>query len=234
MEIRDNERLTFHLSEVLAGTRRFENAAQSVSRMILEKGVDKVMRGGKPTYDFGFFRQGREHIVGWFGEANEFVNFVKNAAEGGPSKQRAFVLVGEPGNGKTFFVEYVCTKYRRFLTHPENRRYTFEFSGLEKLKVYGNIRVIQSQTFEDPLILAMNLFETPDESRERFSQFGFDDRTTDRLWVNYRPLGACTEYIWNDIRSHCDGDVQKMLEFIRIVAVPIAHSSGIITGKYSA
>lgn len=234
MEIRENERLAFHLNEVLQGKRRFENAAQSVSRMILEKGVEKMMRGGKTTYDFSFFREGKEHIVGWFNEANEFVNFAKNAAEGGLSKQRAIVLVGEPGNGKTFFVEYVCTKYRRFLARAENRRYTFEFVGIEELGAYGNIRVIQSQTFEDPVILVMNLLETQDESIEYISRLGFDDQTIERFLFNYRPLGACTEYIWNNIRNHCDGDVQKMLEFIRIVAVPIAQSSGIITGKYSA
>ena len=47
--------LVTHLKEVLAGNRRFENAAQGVSRMILEKPPQKKVRAGKTVYDFPFF-----------------------------------------------------------------------------------------------------------------------------------------------------------------------------------
>jgi len=232
--VRENQTLDFHLKEILSGARRFENAAQSVTRMILDKGVERVTRGGKTTYDFRFFRQGRRHVIGWYDETNEFINFVKDAAENGSSKEMAFVLIGEPGNGKTFFVEYVCSHYRFFLSQPQNRRYTFEFVNLDETGQYGSIRLIQSQTFEDPMILAMNLFESRHESRERLTELGFDDALIDKLDGNYRPLGACTEYIWNDIRRDCDGDMKKMLAHIRVVPVPIAESLGTVTGKYSA
>ncbi|MDP3710242.1 MAG: serine protein kinase PrkA [bacterium] len=234
MEVKDTERLYFHLKEVLGSNRRFENAAQGVSRMILEKGVEKIARAGRTTYDFPFFRQGKRHTIGWFEEISDFINFVKDAAEGGSSKEMAFVLIGEPGNGKTFFVEYVCSQYRQFLTQPLNRKYTFEFVSLEGLGKYGNIRVAQSQTFEDPMILAMNLFESGDKSREHLIQLGFSESSLETIYRNFRPLGACTEYIWNDIRTYCDGDPEKMLAFVRIVPVPIAESLGTVTGKYSA
>ena len=234
MEVKENQTLDFHLKEVFGGARRFENAAQSVTRMILEKGVEKHTRAGRTAYDFPFFRQGRRHIIGWFEETNDFVNFAKDAAEGGSSKEMAFVLVGEPGNGKTFFVEYVCSGYRVFLAQPQNRRYTFEFINLEEIGNYGNIKVIQSQTFEDPAILAMNLFESGDENKERLAQLGFDNARIETLYGNYRPFGACTEYIWNDIRNYCNGDIARMLTFIRIAPVPIAESLGTVTGKYSA
>ena len=226
--------------------------------MILEKGVEKITKGGKTTYEFPFFRQGGKHIVGWHEEINALVNFVQEAPE------QAFVLIGEPGNGKTFFVEFLCTRYRRFLSQPGNRRYTIEFINLHKLinivmeqvvdergnlklddngqpvyvrraiKKYGNISVIQSQTFEDPMVFAMNLCESQDETKEYLSKFGFAEKKVDGLYRAYRPLGACTEYIWNDIRIHCDGDLQKMLGFVRVVPVPLAESSGTVTGKYSA
>lgn len=234
MEIRDNERVMFHVQEVLQGNRRFENAAESLSRMILEGGVQRNTRAGQTTYEFNFFRTRKKHMIGWYNEINDLINFVKDAAEGGSSREMAFVLVGEPGNGKTFFVEYICDAYRQFLTRSENRRYTFTFVDLEKLGQYGNIKVIQSQTFEDPVVLAMNLFESGDANKEYFSGAGFDDKALDHLWINHRPLGACTEFIWNDIRAYCDGDVQKMLEFVKVVPVPIAESLGTVTGKYSA
>ncbi|OGZ58616.1 MAG: serine protein kinase [Candidatus Spechtbacteria bacterium RIFCSPHIGHO2_02_FULL_43_15b] len=232
--VRDTEKLDFHLREVLKGTRKFENAAQGVSRMILERGVKRITRAGKTSYDFAFFREGKRHIVGWFDEINDFVNFVKESAEGGSSKEMAFVLVGEPGNGKTFTVEHVCSGFRSFLTRPENRKFTFEFINLDKLKIYGRIHIIQSQTFEDPVILAMNLFESRNEGMEYLARIGFHGKQLELSYNNYRPLGACSEYILNDIRLFCDGDMEKMLEFVKVVPVPIAESLGTVTGKYSA
>jgi Cdc6-like AAA superfamily ATPase len=42
----------------------------------------------------------------------------------------AFVLVGEPGNGKTFLVEYLCSIYRHFLSKEGNTKYTFQFTDV--------------------------------------------------------------------------------------------------------
>ena len=126
-----------HLKEVKGGRRRFENAFQSVSRMILEGGIEKVVVNSRTTYDFTIFRTGKKHPVGMYDEINSFVSFVKDAAEGGSSKEMAFVLVGEPGNGKTFFVEFLCTKYRQFLSLEGNRRYTYRYVGMDRLGSYG-------------------------------------------------------------------------------------------------
>lgn len=227
--------LNHHLKEVLEGTRRFETAAQGVSRMILEPGVKPFTQGGRTTYVYPFFQEGGKHIVGWLDEINMLVNFVREAAVGGPSSEQALVLVGEPGNGKTFFVEYLCKRYRQFLRQPDNTKFTVEFHGLDKLEKYGKIHEIESQTFEDPLIFAMNLLASLDDNKELLAKLGFDEERIDELYgVPYRPLGACTEYIWADIFDHCDGDIEKMLEFVRVIPVPITESLGTVTGKYSA
>jgi serine protein kinase len=170
-----------------------------------------------------------------FDEINSFVSSVKDAAEGGSSREMAFVLVGEPGNGKTFFVDSLCGLYRQFLAQETNRRYTFNFINLDQLATYGKIRTIQSQTFEDPMILAMNLFPYRKANQEYLAQKGhFTDREIDKLYENYRPLGACSDYILNDIREHTDGRIDDMLQFIEVEAVPLSESMGTITGKYSA
>ena len=230
-----NHSLKFHMTSVKKGTRRMENAFQGVSRMILDNEIKKVVVNGKTTYDFGIFRIGKKHLIGMYDEINSFVSFVKDAAEGGSSKEMAFVLVGEPGNGKTFFVEFLCSKYREFLAKEENRKYTFRFKNINKLNGYGKISVIESQTYEDPMILAMNLFESPEKNKDYLSgQIGFKDSEIDTLYDEYRPLGACSGYIWNDIRTFSDGDLEKMLEFIEIVPVPLSESLGTVTGKYPA
>jgi serine protein kinase len=235
MTAASNNSLQEHVTAVKQGQRSFENAFQAVTRMILEKEIRKVVVNGKTTYDFEIFRTGKKHIIGMYDELNSFVSYVKDAAEGGSSKEMAFVLVGEPGNGKTFMVDFLCARYRSFLTLPPNRKYTFRFNRIDQLGTYGRIRTIESQTYEDPMILAMNLFEDPERSREHLgTAFGFSDAAIDTLYENYRPLGACSGYIWNDIRNHAGGDLEKMLEFVEIVPVPLTESLGTVTGKYPA
>jgi serine protein kinase len=237
MEANGSRTLEYHLKHVKDGERRFENAYQSVARMILKDNaaIERVIVNGKSIYDFRVFRSGHRHVIGMYDEINSFVSFVKDAAEGGSSREMAFVLVGEPGNGKTFFVEYLCALYRNFIAQEENRRYTFNFKNLDKLEGYGKIKTIQSQTFEDPMILAMNLLETRDLSMEFLAEYGgFSDAQIEKLYWEYRPLGACSDYILNDIRTFCDGDVEEMMKFLEIVPVPLSESMGAVTGKYSA
>jgi len=230
-----NNTLTNHITAVKKGERVFENAFQGVSRMILGREIDKVVVNGKSTFDFRIFREGRKHIVGMYDEINSFVSFVKDASEGGSSKEMAFVLVGEPGNGKTFLVEYLCAMYRNFLSQPANRKYTFRFINLDQLGGYGNIKVIESQTYEDPMILAMNTHDTRAESEQYLARrYRVDDRQLGIWYDNYRPLGACSAYIWNEIRQHADGRIDDMFEFIDIVPVPLVESLGTVTGKYPA
>jgi len=214
----------------------FENAFQAVARMILEMpdGIDKVTVDGKTTYDFKIFRQGKKHIIGMYNEINSFVSYVKDAAEGGSSSEMAYVLVGEPGNGKTFFVEYLCEQYRQFLSVEKNKKFTFRFKNLDQLEGYGQIKTIRSQTLEDPMILAMNLYEKGDDNREYLSKTGFSDKNIDTIYNSYRTFGACTHFILNDIRAHCNDDIEKVKDFIEILPVPISGSLGTITGKYSA
>ncbi|MDY6905276.1 MAG: serine protein kinase PrkA [Thermodesulfobacteriota bacterium] len=235
MQASTNHTLDDHLSAVKNGTRKFENAFQTVSRMILEEEIEKVVVNGKTTYDFKLFRKGKKHIIGMYDELNSFVSYVKDAAEGGSSKEMAFVLVGEPGNGKTFFVDYLCDQYRQFLTKKENRRYTFRFLNLDKLENYGKIATVESQTYEDPMILAMNMFEGRSASMAYLAEtYGFTDDEIEKIFEDYRPLGACSEYIWHDIRRATDGDPAKMTAFIEVIPVPLTESLGTVTGKYSA
>ena len=227
--------LQHHLTETKQGNRCFENAFQGVSRMILESKIEKVVVNGKTTYDFSIFREGTKHVIGMYDEINSFVSYVKDAAEGGSSKEMAFVFVGEPGNGKTYLVEYLSSKYRSFLSLDKNRKYTFRFIDIDKIGHYGKIATIESQTYEDPMILGMNLFDDPDQNREYLAkQVGFADKEIDGLYENYRPLGACSGYIWNDIRNKTGGTIDEMLKFIEIIPVPLTESLGTVTGKYPA
>ncbi len=226
-----------HLRLVKEGARHFENAYQAVARMILSEhaAIEKVLVNGKSTYDFKIFRTASKHVIGMYDEVNSFVSFVKDAAEGGSSREMAYVLVGEPGNGKTFFVDYLCALYREFIARPENNRYTYNFKNLDQLGNYGRIKCIQSQTFEDPTILAMNLLQSKEKNKETLAELGgFSDKQIDKLYQSYRPLGACSDYILNDIRNYCQADLKKMLDFIEVVPVPLSESMGTLTGKYSA
>ena len=225
-----------HIQLVASGNRRFENVFQAVSRMILEdpKKVKKTTINGKTTYDFLIFREGKKHIIGMYDEINSFVSFVKDAAEGGSSAEMAFVLIGEPGNGKTFFVDFLGHKYRDFISQPGNHRYTFRYKNLDVTDRYGKINSIESQTYEDPMILALNLFEDKNEGLEFIAQAGIKGKEIERISKAFRPLGACSYYILEQLREHYNGDVAKMLENIEIFPMPVSESRGTLTGKYAA
>lgn len=224
-----------HLIAVKEGEKKFENAFQSVSRMILQDEIEKIVVNGKSTYDFKIFRAHKKHIIGLYEEINSFVSYVKDAAEGGSSKEMAYVLVGEPGNGKTFFVEFLCGEYRRFLSQEQNRKFTFRFKFLDQVGNYGKILSVESQTYEDPVVLAMNLVENKDENKALLAKWiGFSDKQIEDMYDNYRPLGACSAYIWNDIVNHTGGNLEEALNFIEVLPVPLLESMGTVTGKYPA
>jgi hypothetical protein len=52
-----------------------------------------IVVNGRTTYDFTIFRTGRKHPIGMYDEINSFVSFVKDAAEGGSSKEMAFYVI---------------------------------------------------------------------------------------------------------------------------------------------
>jgi len=225
-----------YLKEIKEGQHHFENVFESIARMLFSDSsfIKPAIVNGKNTYDFLQFRMGKKHIIGLFDVINKFVAFIKDAAENGESKEMAFVLVGEPGNGKTFFVDYLSTMYRRFISIPENNKYTFRFHLPDELEGYGKIREIESQTYEDPVILMMNLFDKKEENQENLNRFGFNENEVDDFYKNYRSLGADTEFILNDLKTYYNGDVDKVKEVIDIVKVPISETLGTITGKYPA
>ncbi|MBI4646569.1 MAG: serine protein kinase PrkA [Bacteroidia bacterium] len=228
--------LEIHVENVILGKRRFENVFQSVSRMILDghDKIEKITVNGRGTYDFKVFREGKKHIIGMFDEINSFVSFVKDATEGGSSSEMAFVLIGEPGNGKTFFVDYLSRIYREFISLPENHKYTFRFKNLDEISGYGKITKIESQTYEDPMILAMNLHEEKEKNIEFLHSLGADEAMINKFYKNYRALGSCTYYIYRQILDHVDGDVEKALDYIDIASVSVSESRGTLTGKYAA
>jgi serine protein kinase len=228
--------LLYHLNEVVSGKRKFENVYQALTRMILgdHKSIEKVTVNGRSTYNFKVLRQGGKHIIGMYDEINSFVSFLKDAAEGGSSKEMAYVLIGEPGNGKTFFVDYLSQLYRDFVAEENNKKYTFRFNSLDKIGGYGKIISAESQTYEDPMILLLNLFENRADTKKYLNENGVTKPQIEIFYRNYRPLGACSDYIWNQIREHCNNDIAKMLGFIEVIPIPVSETRGTLTGKYAA
>lgn len=234
VEIPVERTLEHHIREVLAGNRRFENVFESITRMVFGGGIEKKIVNGQTVYDFQIFRRGRKPLVGMYNEITSFVNFVKTAAEGVSSKEMAFVLIGEPGNGKTYFVQYVCDCYRKFLMQPGNRKFTFRLKNLDMIGDFGDIKYIESQTFEDPMIIAMNMFASREQNKEFIAGFGFTDKQLEKIFKKYRSLGACSEYNFQKFRELCGEDPEEMMRHIEIVPVPITETLGTVTGKYSA
>jgi serine protein kinase len=84
------------------------------------------------------------------------------------------------------------------------------------------------------MIMAMNLFDKKADNEAFIKNVGATNKQIEQFYQNYRPLGACSYYILNQILDHLDGDVSRLDEFVDIVPVPISESRGTLTGKYAA
>jgi serine protein kinase len=67
-----------------------------------------------------------------------------------------------------------------------------------------------------------------------FSSYGFTNQEIDKFYNNYRPLGADSEFILEDIKNHLDYNYEDILNCIDLVKIPISSTLGTITGKYPA
>ena len=228
-----------HVQHVAHGTVRFQNAYESVYEMILNGGHETKIVNGQPKTDFKIFRQGNRPMVGMYNEIMSLVSYIKNGAENGPAREMAFVIIGEAGNGKTTLIEYLCDKYREHVSMPANQRFTFRFTGLdnEKFDNAFGLANMESQTFEDPMILAMNLFSEKEKNIAFLQSCGMNEEQIDCAMKKYRPLGACTEYNFTRMIEQTalsDNDILRLVdEHVRVVPVKIGANSGILTGKFS-
>ena len=140
-----------------------------------------------------------------YDEINSFVSYVKDAAEGGSSKEMAFVLVGEPGNGKTFFVEFLCRQLPPVPfpgRKPQVHLPVPQPGPARNLRQDHDHRVPDLRGPHDPGHEPLR--PDPDDNKAFLAKsIGFTDKELEALYENYRPLGACSGYIWNDIRTHC-------------------------------
>ena len=58
------------------------------------------------------------------------------------------------------------------------------------------------------MILAMNMFEDMAANRKHLAKdIGFSEKKLELMYNDFRPLGACSAYIWNDIQNYTDGNI---------------------------
>ncbi len=94
-----------------------------------------------------------------------------------PPRRWRLCSSGNRATARPFSWSFSAGNYRRFLSREENRKYTFKFLNLDRLGTYGKITTIESQTYEDPMILAMNLLPDPDDNRAFLAKsIGFTDK----------------------------------------------------------
>ena len=64
--------------------------------------------------------------------------------------------------------------------------------------------------------------------------YGFKDAQIESFYENYRPLGACSAYMLDELRGYTGGKLEELLKHIEIIPVPLTESLGTVTGKYAA
>jgi len=121
---------------------RFENAHERLSRMVGE--------------DWPKYRK------------SEYADFMNNIWANFSMRVRdcPWLVVTDPGHNACGPIDYLCDQYAEFSAKPENRRFTFRFVDLEFSDHYRDMQFIQSETFEDPMLLALNFFDDWDSNKD--------------------------------------------------------------------
>ena len=61
-----------------------------------------MVHQGKDTYDFKLFRNGKKHVIGMFNEVISLASSVKDAVEGGSSREMVTELCRKAGEWHNF------------------------------------------------------------------------------------------------------------------------------------
>jgi serine protein kinase len=94
---------------------------------------------GKTTYDFSIFRNRAKHIIGMYDEINSFVSYVKDAAENGLVQGDGLCAGGGAWKRQDLFRGFLSAINTGIFCPRDHRKYSFRFTGLDKLGHYGRI-----------------------------------------------------------------------------------------------
>lgn len=224
-----SESLQYHVEEFKKRNRIFVDAFRGMERVLGSGLLEKVpgLNKDHPSYELYIRRIER------------LSKYVQCVLGGVIPKESVFLISGPARSGKDFFCRALRHAFITFFQQPKNQKYTFEFIGLEKLGLGCGHDTVTSQTYEDPMILAMNLVWPPEENKDLLTKkFRLPADEVESLYHRCpyykppRPLGSYSCYLWQWIKESVGYDIDKALDHIQIVPVRPLVTNGVLSTNH--
>ncbi len=209
------------------------NAFQRMYDMIVSAGSSEYTDFKKKITHYKFFDDetsgGKDAVFGLDVHLMKFVNVIRAAAHGYGTEKRVILLHGPVGSAKSTIVRSLKRGLERYSKTDEGALYTFEWldnpekpHGLLGQGVYEMI----SPMHEDPILLI------PEDMRPKFlDELNRGERGEFRVNVA-GDLCPASRFIFTKLMDRHDGDLTKVLDYIRVRRMILSESDRIGIGTF--
>lgn len=209
------------------------NAFQRMYDMIMEKGTTEYVDVKKHVVHYKFFddedNDGKDAVYGADIPLMKLVNVLRSAAFGYGTEKRVILLHGPVGSAKSTICRLLKQGVEKYSRTDQGALYTFEWVDEEGRfgDVFGHeTRVFPSPMHEDPLYLI------PQEMREKVCE-ELNRGAKGEFRINIvGELCPPSRYIFKQLLEAYNGDVNKVLEHVRVKRLVLSEADRIGIGTF--
>ena len=209
------------------------NAFQRMYDMIMEKGTTEYVDVKKHVVHYKFFddedNDGKDAVYGADIPLMKLVNVLRSAAFGYGTEKRVILLHGPVGSAKSTICRLLKQGVEKYSRTDQGALYTFEWVDEEGKfgEVFGHeTRVFPSPMHEDPLYLI------PEEMREKVCE-ELNRGAKGEFRINIvGELCPPSRYIFKQLLEAYNGDVNKVLEHVRVKRLVLSEADRIGIGTF--
>ncbi len=222
-----------YLNKVKEDPKITRNAYQRLFDLISEYGTHTYIDAKKEVVHYKFFDDedggGQDAVFGLDIPLMKLVNVLKSAALGYGTEKRVILLHGPVGSAKSTICRRIKKGVEAYSRKPQGKLFTFEWidpSG-ENEEIFGQgVRVFPSPMNEEPLLLF------PKEYRQEI-QDELNRGAQGDFRINVKgDICPPSRFIFQKLKEKYDGDLEKILEHVRIKRLVLSEADRIGIGTF--
>jgi serine protein kinase len=209
------------------------NAFQRLHDLILSFGVEEYVEFKKKIVSYNFFKDpmdnGKDAVFGLDVSLMKLVNTLKAAAQGYGPEKRVILLHGPVGSSKSTIARLIKKGVEWYSHTEEGALYTFKWriNDPELAKqILGGSKEFVSPMHEEPLKII------PHDFRKKFVEEINRGRKEGHRVVIEGDLCPPTQYIFNQLMNHYEGDWTKVVDHVVVTRLLLSEKERIGIGTF--
>ena len=199
--------------------------------MVMSYNTESWMEGNEEITKYLFFSDpkdnGKDAVYGLESPLMKFMNLMKAATKRYGAEKRVFLFHGPVGSSKSTIVRLLKKGLERYTLTPEGELYSFYWTGIPKHfkdGFTGELETIYCPMHEEPMHII------PLDSRDEFVHGLFKGKSVDYRSTN--ELCPTCRQIYREVLKLHDGDVDKVLEHIKVYKLFLSEKDRIGIGTF--